>query len=273
MGAFYAGYGVLSYAVFLASFLYVIGFLGNFAVPVTIDGPAGLPPAQAAIVDTLVLGLFAIQHSVMARPGFKRWWTRIVPAAIERSTYVLLASLLLFLVYGLWPPIAGSVWDLRGTTAGTGLEGLRWLGWSIVLLSTFLISHFELFGLWQVWSAWRGRQIPPTQFRKVFLYKAVRHPIMLGFAIAFWATPAMTVGHLLFAGLACGYIMVGLALEERDLLRAFGERYQRYRGEVPMLIPFLRLPRGRGAARPRRSRRRGVDGGPNDPRAALTVGG
>jgi protein-S-isoprenylcysteine O-methyltransferase Ste14 len=251
MAPLYALYGVVSYVVFLGSFLYVIGFLGDFAVPATVDGPVRVAPGQALLVDALVLGLFAIQHSVMARPAFKRWWTRVVPAPIERSTYVLVSSLLLFLVYAQWQPIAGTVWDERGTTAGLLLEALRWTGWLTVLVSTFLISHFELFGLRQVWQAWLGRELPAAQFRKVFLYRLVRHPIMLGFVIAFWATPWMTVGHVLFAGLACGYIVVGLALEERDLLAAFGATYQRYRDEVPMLIPFLRLRQGpAGAAKP-----------------------
>lgn len=242
MGMAAFGYGVVCYVVFLASFLYAIGFVGNGVVPKAIDtGPAG-PASQALLVDVLLLGLFAAQHSVMARPGFKRWWTGIVPASVERSTYVLLSSLLLLLLYWKWQPILGVVWHVESSAAVTGLAVLFWLGWAIVLYSTFAIDHFDLFGLRQVWLRLRGEEYTPVPFQQRWVYNVVRHPIMLGFLVAFWATPTMTQGHLLFSLATSGYILLAIVLEERDLIEAHGDAYVQYRREVRMLIPLPRRP-------------------------------
>jgi protein-S-isoprenylcysteine O-methyltransferase Ste14 len=240
MKYFAAFYGTLSYLVFLVSFLYAIGFVGNLWVPKSIDAPLGASGWIAFTIDAIVLGLFAIQHSVMARPAFKRRWTRVIPEAIERSTYVLFSSLLLDLIFIAWQPLPLTVWAVSGELAKIVLTALYGLGWLIVLLSTFMISHFELFGLTQVWRRLRGSPMGHASFKVVLLYRFVRHPIMLGFLIAFWSTPVMTVGHLLFALLTTGYILVGVQLEEHDLQKAFGAAYANYRRRVPMLIPLLR---------------------------------
>jgi protein-S-isoprenylcysteine O-methyltransferase Ste14 len=234
-------YGALAYAVFLGTFLYAVAFVGNLPVPKTIDSGEPGPFGAALLVDTLLLGLFAAQHSIMARPAFKRWWTQIVPQSLERTTYVLLASLVLLLLYWQWRPIPTVAWSVSQPAAVIALNALCWLGWTIVLASTFLISHFELFGLAQVYARLRGAELPPPTFKTPGLYKQVRHPLYLGFLLAFWATPTMTVGHLLFALATSGYILLGIFLEERDLVALFGERYRRYREEVPMLIPLFRL--------------------------------
>ena len=238
MAPLYALFSVVSYGIFLASFLYAIGFVGNFLVPKSVDGPAGPGGWLAFALDALVLALFAVQHSVMARPAFKRAWTRIVSPVIERSVYVLVSSLLLALIFWAWQPLPGILWDWRGTPAGEMLGAIYALGWAIVLLSTFMISHFELFGLTQAWRNVRNRPTQQAPFRVVLLYRLVRHPIMLGFVIAFWSAPVMTYGHLLFAVLTTGYILVGIRLEERDLMTTFGAAYARYREHVPMLIPI-----------------------------------
>jgi protein-S-isoprenylcysteine O-methyltransferase Ste14 len=238
-------YGAICYLVFLGTFLYSIGFVGNLLVGKSIDSGLVAPPAEAAAVDVLLLGLFAVQHSVMARPAFKRVWTRVVPSHLERSTYVLVSSLLLALLFWQWRPIPAIVWESEHALA-SALWVLFGAGWLIVLISTFLIDHFDLFGLRQVVLYARGQPYLPPTFRVPALYRVVRHPIMLGFLIAFWAAPTMTWGHLLFAGLTTAYILIGVTLEERDLVRAHGASYQDYRSAVGLLLP--RLPRrGRSA--------------------------
>ena len=237
MHPLFALYAVLVYVVFFVTFLYAIGFTGNLVVPKSIDsGPAG-PLIPTLVVDLLVLGVFAVQHSVMARPAFKRWWTRFVPPPIERSTYVLLASLALILVYVAWRPLPGIVWHVETPTGRGLLWTLFGLGWLIVLLSTFMISHFELFGLKQAMVRRLDPQAPAVLTTR-YLYRYVRHPIMLGFLIAFWSTPTMTQGHLLFAVMTTAYIFIGIALEERDMVAQFGERYRTYRARVPALLPW-----------------------------------
>lgn len=232
-------YGAVSYLIFLAAFLYAIGFVGNILVPRSVDAGVTAPIGEAVVINVLLLGLFAVQHSVMARPAFKRWWTRFVPQTIERSTYVLLASLLLFLLYWQWRTISAVVWDVTWLPGRVGLWVLFWVGWATVLAATFMINHFDLFGLRQVYLSWRGKSYTDIGFRVSLLYRVVRHPLMLSFIIAFWATPKMTMGHLLFAVATTGYILIALQLEERDLTAALGDRYREYCRRVPMLIPGL----------------------------------
>lgn len=231
------GYGVLCYLVFLASFAYAIAFVMGLGVPRTVDRGIAAPPLEAFAVNVALLSAFAIQHSVMARPGFKRWWTRIIPASIERSTYVLAASLLLGLLCWQWRTIEGTVWHIGEPAIRMLVWALAVGGWVMVLATTFMINHFELFGLRQVFDAWRGTGNGHTGFKTTLLYRLVRHPLMLGFLIAFWAAPTMTAGHLLFAVATTGYILVALRLEERDLTATLGEQYCQYRRDVPMLIP------------------------------------
>jgi protein-S-isoprenylcysteine O-methyltransferase Ste14 len=247
-GVFAVLYGCVAYAVFFATFLYAVGFVGNLFVPKSVDSGSPASLFETLNVNLALLALFAVQHSVMARPAFKRWWTRIVPVSIERSTYVLLASAVLILLFWQWRPILTPVWTVTNDVTAALLQSFFWLGWGMVLLSTFLINHFELFGLRQVFARLLGRTLPQAQFRTPFLYQYTRHPLYLGFLIAFWSAPTMTAGHLLFAAGSSMYILLGIFLEERDLIDAFGDRYHRYRQDVHMLLP---IPKGRKSNAPR----------------------
>ena len=231
-------FGALTYVVFFATFLYQIGFVEDMVVPKAMnDGPV-VSPARAVAINVLLLSLFAIQHTVMARLAFKRWWTKIVPAPTERSVFVLLASLLLLLINWKWSPLPEQVWRVQGSAGRTALYAVSFAGWGLVLYATFLINHFDLFGLRQVWLYFTGREYTEVEFKETALYRCVRHPIMLGFIIAFWATPDMTQGHLLFAGVTTAYILVGIQVEERTLRALHSENYEQYRQRVSMIIPM-----------------------------------
>ena len=233
-------YGVASYALCLATLVYAMGFVANVAVPKSIDsGPAGPVPA-ALLIDLALLALFAVQHSLMARPAFKDSWTRLVPKTVERSTYVLLSSLLLALLFWQWQPLTGTVWMAQADWARGLLQALYCVGWLILVSSTFMINHFDLFGLRQVYLRLKRAPYTPLPFAQVALYRFVRHPIMLGFLIAFWATPVMSLGHLVFATATTAYIFIGIFLEERDLRRAHGEAYEAYRRQASMILPLPR---------------------------------
>jgi methanethiol S-methyltransferase len=246
-GVLFAAYGVVSYLIFFASFLYAIAFVGNLPMaPKTIDSgtPGALIPSL--VVDALLLGLFAVQHSVMARPAFKRVWTKLVPPPIERSTFVLFASLALIVLYAFWQPLPQGIWAVAPGPLALALTVLFWVGWGVVLISTFLISHFELFGLKQVFDRLGNRPEAPIEFRTPGFYRYVRHPIYVGFILAFWATPVMSLGHLVFAIATLGYILIAIQLEEHDLIAHFGDRYRAYKAQVGMLIPRLG---GKGATK------------------------
>jgi protein-S-isoprenylcysteine O-methyltransferase Ste14 len=237
-------YGVVSYAIFFATFLYALGFVGNFAVPVSLDGPPTLPTSQALIIDLALLGAFAVQHSLMARPFFKRWLTRFIPDAAERSTYVLFSSLALIALFYFWQPLGGMVWDVQDPIARAVLYALFGFGWLLVLVATFLINHFDLFGLRQIWLQLVGKPYTQLKFGTPGPYKLVRHPLYLGWLFAFWATPTMTGTHLLFAFMTTAYILVAIQFEEKDLIDSLGDDYVQYRRDVPMIIPTP----GRGSA-------------------------
>jgi methanethiol S-methyltransferase len=241
MGRFIAlAYGLVCYVVFFAAFLYAIGFVGGFVVPKGIDDGRPASMLVALVIDAVLLGVFAVQHSVMARPAFKTAWTKIVPPPVERSTYVLFSSLALALIYWQWHPIVQPViWNVSTLWLADALWAVFGLGWLIVLTSTFLISHFDLFGLRQVLAYARGEEPPPPEFRTPLFYKVVRHPIYVGFILAFWATPRMTLGHLFFAAATTAYILIAIQFEEHDLIGVFGDSYRRYRITVSMIVPWV----------------------------------
>lgn len=231
-------YGVIAYIVFFGTFCYAIGFVSALLVPKHIDSAPETPLGNAFLINALLLSLFALQHSIMARPAFKRWWTKFVPQPIERSTYVLLASVCLLLLFWYWQPMGGVIWQVESETARIILQFLCLLGFGIVLISTFLINHFDLFGLRQVWLYFTGKPYEPLPFKTPFFYKYVRHPLYLGFMIAFWAAPTMTAAHLFFAIMTTGYMLAAIQFEENDLIRHFGKKYEDYKRAAPMLIPF-----------------------------------
>jgi methanethiol S-methyltransferase len=235
-------YGLLAYVVFVFTFLYAVGFVTDLVVPKAIDSGDVVPAGEAVAVNLVLMSLFAAQHSIMARKQFKEWWTRFVPPAIERSTYVLVASLLLALLIWQWRPLPTVLWQVTNLPIAAALTGLSLLGFVLVLASSFLINHFELFGLHQVTSNLAGRGVPAPRFKTPVLYRLVRHPLYLGFIIAFWITPVMSVGHLLFAAVTTAYILVGALLEERDMVELFGDEYRRYQARVSMLVPLWRKP-------------------------------
>jgi len=231
-------YGIAAYLVFFVTILYAIGFVMGLVVPKTIDTGTDTPVAEAVIINLLLMTLFAVQHSVMARQQFKAWWTQYVPKPVERSTYVLFASLSLLLLFWQWRPLPTVIWDVANPDLAVTIVTLSLVGWVLVFTSTFIINHFELFGLHQVTNHLIGKEAAPVRFKTPLLYKFVRHPIYLGFIIAFWAAPVMTAGHLLFAAVTTAYIFVGIALEERDLIDLFGDEYRQYKQRVSMLIPW-----------------------------------
>ena len=236
-------YGLVCYAIFFVTFLYALGFVGNFVVPVTMDGPTRMSTGSALLIDLGLLGIFAVQHSLMARPFFKRWFTRFIPESAERSTYVLFSSAALIALFAFWQPLGGEVWSVESTLGQALLYGTFFAGWMLVLVATFLINHFDLFGLRQVWLQLLGKQYTHLRFGTPGPYKLIRHPLYLGWFLAFWATPTMTVTHLLFAFMTTAYILIAIQLEERDLIDALGDDYRRYRERVPMIVPFTRRRR------------------------------
>ncbi|HEX6852029.1 MAG TPA: isoprenylcysteine carboxylmethyltransferase family protein [Candidatus Polarisedimenticolaceae bacterium] len=233
-------YGTIAYAIFFGTFLYACGWVGGFLTPTRLDGPATEPLGKALAIDLALLALFAVQHSVMARKGFKTWWTRFVPQAIERSTYTLFSSLALILMFWQWRPLGGVIWNVEATAGRAALYGLFAFGWGLVLLSTFLIHHFDLFGLRQVWLFLLGRPYQPLRFATPGPYRMVRHPLYLGWLFAFWMTPTMTAAHLVFAIATTAYILLAIRFEERDLVHEHGALYEEYRRRVPMIVPAFR---------------------------------
>ncbi len=234
-------YGIVAYLIFLVAFLYAIGFVGNFMVPKSIDSGTETSLIQAILINVLLLSVFALQHSVMARPAFKKWIIQFISPAIERSTYVLFSSLALLLIYWQWQPISTLVWEVENKTLAMLLTGTFFCGWLIVFLSTFMINHFELFGLKQIFDNLKNKLTQSPKFQTNLLYKVVRHPIMLGFIIAFWATPLMTIGHLLFSLVTLAYILIAVKyLEEKDLRNSIGKEYEDYQKKVPMIVPFTK---------------------------------
>lgn len=233
-------YGVIAYVIFLFTFLYAIGFVGDMIVPKTINSGEESSVLNSILINLGLLSIFAIQHSVMARPEFKKWWTKIIGTTVERSTYVLLSSLALLLIYWQWRPIPLTIWQVDNEMLSVLISSVFFIGWLIVLLSTFMISHFELFGLRQVWTDYKNSKSHSPNFQVNYFYKLVRHPIMLGFIVAFWATPVMTVGHLLFSVVTTAYMILAVKfLEEKDLKRTFGKKYEEYQERVPMLFPKI----------------------------------
>lgn len=233
-------YGVLCYLIFLVAFAYGIGFLGNFAVPKTIDGTAEVPLLRALLTNCGLLVLFAIQHSLMARPWFKKHWTRIVAQPVERSTYVLLSSVCLLLLFWQWQPMGGYVWNFDSEAAQTVIMYSYGMGWAIVFVSTLLINHFDLFGLRQAWLYFRGRPYAQLEFRTPLFYRLVRHPLYLGWLMVFWSAPTMTAAHLVFSVATTLYILMAIRWEERDLIAIHGHQYEMYRDLVPMILPTKR---------------------------------
>jgi protein-S-isoprenylcysteine O-methyltransferase Ste14 len=234
-------FAIVAYATFFATFLYLVGFVGDFSlVPQTVDRGPPAPAIMAAIIDLALIALFGVQHSVMARQGFKKWWTRVVPQPAERSVYVLMASAVLIVLMAFWRPIPATIWNVSNPLAANAIWAIFWIGWGMVLLSTFLINHFELFGLQQAWLNMQGRAAEPHKFHQPLLYKWVRHPLYLGFFLAFWAAPEMTVGHLLLAAGVSVYMLIAIRYEERDLVGYFGKDYEDYRERVGMLTPRFR---------------------------------
>jgi len=234
-------YGVVAYIIFFATFCYAIGFVSTIWVPKHIDSVPQSPLGYALMVNAALLTLFALQHSIMARPAFKRWWTKIVPEPIERSTYVLLASLCLILLFEFWQPMGGVIWQFKSEPVQLFLKALCLFGFGIVLVSTFLINHFDLFGLRQVWYYFIGKDYEPLPFRTPFFYNYVRHPLYLGFMIAFWSTPTMTVAHLFFSIMTTAYMLTAIQFEENDLIKQFGAKYRDYKKSAPMIIPFVKI--------------------------------
>ncbi len=233
-------YGVSAYLFSFAAFLYLIGFLGNLYVHKTVDSVPSGPLAFSIVIDVLLLAAFALQHSVMARQGFKRRWAQLVPPAVERSTYIVATSLALILIFWQWRPIPRVLWDVRGSGPGAVLNVLFWAGWATVLTSTFLTGHLTMFGVRQVWDNFCGQKLDPSPFRTPGLYRVVRHPLYLGFVVAFWAAPVMTAGHLLISVGFTSYVLMGIYFEERDLVAHYGQLYRNYSARVPMLVPFLK---------------------------------
>jgi len=232
-------YAVACYLIFFVTFLYAVGFVAGVGVPTSLDGSGTAPLGTALLIDAGLLAVFALQHSIMARRGFKQWWTKLVPQQVERSTYVLFASAALALLFWQWRPIGGAVWEVGGAVR-TALIALSLVGWAIVFLSTWLVSHWDLFGLRQAWLYWQGKSVTGLEFTTRGFYRYARHPIYLGFTIAFWATPRMTVGHLVFAVATLAYMLVAIQLEERDLIHLHGDTYRTYRKHVSMLLPIPR---------------------------------